>query len=115
MPWRDAEPWQANLQELEPPTCGGEKRTFRKRLPKEAGATERKRIAGSETAGVTARSTKRSAGTEAVKADGVESEAKTRKADDVDVPTCPPQHQREGAGNRFRKLPNGGNCILSFL
>lgn len=105
MPWRDAEPWQANLQELEPPTCGGEKRTFRKRLPKEAGATERKRIAGSETAGVTARSTKRSAGTEAVKADGVESEAKTRKADDVDVPTCPPQHQRErGRGTDFESF-----------
>lgn len=64
------EPWKANLQELEPPTCGGEKRTFRKRLPKEAGATEQSETAGSETAGVTARSTKRSAGTEAVKADG---------------------------------------------
>lgn len=34
------EPWQANLQELEPPTCGGEKRTFRKRPPKECGAAD---------------------------------------------------------------------------
>ena len=54
--------------------AGGVCRTlarFRKRLPKEAGATERKRIARSETAGVTARSVKRSDGTEAVKADGV--------------------------------------------
>lgn len=41
------EPWQANLQELEPPTCGGEKRTFRKRLPKEAGATKQSETAGS--------------------------------------------------------------------
>lgn len=41
------EPWQANLQELEPPTCGGEKRIFRKRLPKEAGATEQSETAGS--------------------------------------------------------------------
>lgn len=47
VPWGDAEPWQANLQELEPPTCGGEKRTFRKRLPKEAGATKQSETAGS--------------------------------------------------------------------
>lgn len=40
VPWRDAEPWQANLQELEPPPCGGEKRTFRKRPPKECGAAD---------------------------------------------------------------------------
>ena len=45
------------------------------------------RVAESETARVTARSTKRNAGTEDVKADGVVSDAKTRKADDAGVPT----------------------------
>lgn len=33
---KEQEPWQANLQELEPPTCGGEKRTFRNVHPRSA-------------------------------------------------------------------------------
>ena len=55
---------------------------------------ERKRIAGSETAGVTARSPKRSDGTEAVRADGVESEAEARKREDATAPTFPVSTER---------------------
>ena len=76
---------------------------------------ERKRIAGSETAGVTARSTKRSAGTEAVRADGVESEAEARKREDATAPTCPPQYSERRLGVLIAEESNGGSPISSPL
>lgn len=50
-----------------------------------------------------------------MKADGVGSDAKTRKPDDAGVPTYPAQYRARRLGTEKRSTRTVTNCILSFL